>query len=88
MIFQLPNGKIMHLSVEEYLHLTDEDIQYLISTGYGVEPSNPFYSSSLSKPSSEKEPKQDIDYQPESDEATVTVFISIDKLTDEELDSL
>lgn len=88
MIFQLPNGKVIHLSVEEYLHLTDEDIQYLVSTGCGHEPNNPFYSSALSKRSSEKEPVQDIDYQPQSDDITVTVVISIDKLSDEELDAL
>jgi hypothetical protein len=88
MIFQLPNGKVIHLSVEEYLHLTDEDIQYLVSTGYGLEPNNPFYSSALSKSSSEKEPVQDIDYQTQSDDITVTVVISIDKLSDEELDAL
>jgi len=90
MIFQLPNGKIIHLSVEEYLHLTDEDIQYIVSTGYGLEPTNPFYSSAINKPIKEKNPKVDdyIDYQPESEEIEVHIIIDIDSLTDEDLDCL
>ena len=29
MIYQLPTGKIVYLSLEEYLNLTHEDVQYL-----------------------------------------------------------
>lgn len=35
MYYQLPNGKTVYLSVEEYLSLTDADIQYLISINAG-----------------------------------------------------
>jgi hypothetical protein len=35
MLYQLPNGKVVHLSIEEYLELTDLDIQFLMSIDYG-----------------------------------------------------
>jgi hypothetical protein len=35
MLYQLPNGKVVNISVEDYLSLTDEDIQTLIALNYG-----------------------------------------------------
>ncbi len=35
MNYQLPNGKVIYISIEEYLALTDADIQYLIALDYG-----------------------------------------------------
>jgi hypothetical protein len=52
MIFQLPTGAIVHISLEQYLDLTHEDIQYLISIGNSASPNNPFHNSELSKPTS------------------------------------
>lgn len=45
MILQLPNGRIIELSVEQYLDLSDEDIKNLngIHVGYTKEYTNPFY---------------------------------------------
>ena len=74
MIYQLPNGKIIHLSVEEYLDLTDQDIQYLMSVNAGDHPTSPWYGSAIKKgrqkPSEEDEEDIDpsIDYIPELDE--------------------
>ena len=42
MLYQLPNGKVVYLSIEEYLDLTDEDVQYLMSLDYGEHIVNPF----------------------------------------------
>ena len=68
MIYQLPNGRVIHLTVEEYLDLTDADIHYLISTGAGDYKVNPFYDSVIK----DKKTYQDyemmdtsIDYTPE-----------------------
>jgi len=47
MNYQLPNGKVIYLTVEEYLDLTDEDIQYLISIDYGDTIVNPFSGSAV-----------------------------------------
>jgi hypothetical protein len=47
--YNLPNGKTVYLTIEEYLDLTDADIQYLMSLDYGESILNPFYGSSVDK---------------------------------------
>ena len=54
MIYQLPNGKVVHLSIEEYLDLTDQDIQYLMSIDYGEHIRDPFTGSAVEKNTQEK----------------------------------
>ena len=49
MIYQLPNGKIVNMSIDEYLNLTDEDIQYMMSIDFGEYATSPWYGSSISK---------------------------------------
>lgn len=57
MLYSLPTGKVIELSIEQYLELTDEELEYLISINYGESIENPFFGSILDKP----EPI-DIDY--------------------------
>ena len=47
MIFSLPNGKVINLTIEEYLNLTDEDIQTLMALNYGEYPTSQWYGSSI-----------------------------------------
>lgn len=47
MIYQLPSGKIIELSLEQYLDMTDEDIEYFIAYNIGNEIENPFFNASL-----------------------------------------
>ena len=54
MIYQLPNGKVIHISIEEYLSLTPEDIQYLMAGDYGDHIINPFKYSVIDKKQSSK----------------------------------
>jgi hypothetical protein len=54
-IYQLPNGKTVYLSVEEFLSLTDQDIQYLISVDCGESILNPFKNSTVDSGQSQKE---------------------------------
>ena len=42
MIYQLPNGKVINISIDQFLSMTDLDIQYLISIGGGDYYTNPF----------------------------------------------
>jgi len=49
MYYQLPNGKVIQISVEEYLSLKDRDIQYFLSVNAGEYISNPWSGSSISK---------------------------------------
>ena len=45
MIYQLPNGRIIELSVEQFLELEDVEVKELngLSSIYSHECSNPFY---------------------------------------------
>ena len=47
MIYQLPSGKTIELSLEQYLEMTDEDIEYIVAFDYGEEINNPFYGSTI-----------------------------------------
>lgn len=55
MQYQLPNGKVIHLSIDEYLNLTDEDIQYLMAIDYGEYIINPFVGSAVETNNREKQ---------------------------------
>lgn len=54
MLYQLPNGKVVYLTIEEYLDLTDEDVQYLMSLDFGEHIINPFSGSAIQKNTKEK----------------------------------
>jgi hypothetical protein len=47
MYYQLQNGKVVYLSIEQYLELTDLDIQYLMSIDYGEYVLDPFAGSAV-----------------------------------------
>jgi hypothetical protein len=49
MLYQLPNGKVISISIEEYLELTDLDEQYLMSLDFGEHVIDPFYASAVEK---------------------------------------
>jgi hypothetical protein len=66
MLYQLPNGKVVHLSIEEYLDLTDEDIQYLMSIDYGEHIRDPFSGSAVENNTKEK--YYDFEFLPQDDE--------------------
>ena len=36
MIYQLPNGKIINISVEAYLRMSDEDLRYIDESNFGI----------------------------------------------------
>lgn len=71
MLYQLRNGKTIILSVEQYLTMSDEDIEYMISINFGNSFNNPFHGSALNhkstKPDDEEEDSS-IDYFPDSEE--------------------
>lgn len=96
MIYQLPSGKCIYLSFDEYLNLTKEDIQYLISTGIGSTPSNPFYGSVIRKPRIVKDDEENyddededsldesLDYQSDSDEIEIDRSVNLNDIPDED----
>jgi hypothetical protein len=49
MLYQLPNGKVIEISTEQYLDMSDEDFEYLVAFNYGEVQENPWFGSVLSK---------------------------------------
>jgi hypothetical protein len=78
MIIQLPNGRIIECSVEQYLSLSDQEIKDLngLSSAYTKEVGDPFYNSlsKLSKiekdiiPSKKQDDNEIHEYEPGLDE--------------------
>jgi hypothetical protein len=60
MLYQLSNGKVISLTIEQYLELTDEDVQYLMSLNAGEYALNPFTDSAVLENTKEK--YYDFDY--------------------------
>jgi hypothetical protein len=87
MQYQLPTGKVIFITIEQYLSMTDNDIQYLISTNAGESIHNPFNKSALDENTSEKQEKlYDFSFI-ESDEETPKE-ISFEDLTQDDLDKI
>jgi hypothetical protein len=49
MLYQLPNGKVIEISTEQYIEMSDEELEYLIAYNYGEVMENPWFGSVLSK---------------------------------------
>ena len=56
MIYQLPNGRIIEMSLEQFLELDEQDIRELNGLGkeYTSDITNPFYKSTLNSNRREK----------------------------------
>lgn len=65
MYYQLPNGKVIFLTIEQYLDLTDEDVQYLMSRDAGDYMIDPFADSAVLE--NKKEKYYDFDYLPDDE---------------------
>jgi len=48
-LYQLPNGKVIEISTEQFVEMTDEELEYLIAYNYGDDQENPWFGSILSK---------------------------------------
>lgn len=49
MLYQLPNGKVIEISTEQYLEMTDEELEYLVAYNYGEIMEDPWFGSILNK---------------------------------------
>lgn len=52
MLYQLPNGKVIEISTEQFVEMSDEELEYLIAYNYGDIQENPWFGSVLVKQSS------------------------------------
>ena len=57
MLYQLSSGKVIYLSVEEYLSLSDQELHELANSGYGDEPCHSFFYGKQKR--DKQEPKED-----------------------------
>lgn len=55
MIYQLPNGKVIEISTEQYFEMSDEEFEYLVAYNYGEIVENPWFGSVISKADNFKE---------------------------------
>ena len=65
MYYQLPNGKVIYLTIEQYLELTDQDIQDMMSLDSGDHIIDPFADSAVIENTKEK--YYDFDYLPDDE---------------------
>ena len=49
MLYQLPNGKVIEISTEQFVEMTDEELEYLIAYNYGDALEDPWFGSILTK---------------------------------------
>ena len=49
MLYQLPNGRVVHMTTEEYFNLTDDEIQFLVAFEYGESINDAFHGSVIKK---------------------------------------
>lgn len=67
MLYQLPNGKVIEISTEQYIEMSDEELEYLIAYNYGDVLEDPWFGSVLSKQSKDVEILPDLIDIPEEE---------------------
>ena len=88
MYYQLPTGKVIYLTSEQYFTMTDEDIEYMIATGAGIHITNPFSGSTIHPKKEDAEEEDDdvdttLDIQPDDDvNVNIKDVLDRDDLTD------
>jgi hypothetical protein len=84
MIYQLPNGRIIEMSLEQYLELDEQDIRELNGLGkeFTSEAPNPFYKSSLQNPNKYKEKNEPEIWNIEEREPNLDEIKDIEKMED------
>jgi hypothetical protein len=88
-MYQLPSGKVIYLTLEEYLDLSDQDLQDLIGTNIGAYPTSIWEGSSIKSRAEKINVKNELDYKEDSEEVqNCHDIISIDSLTIDEIESM
>lgn len=54
LLYQLPNGKVIEISTEQFVEMSDEELEYLIAYNYGDVQENPWFGSVLLKQSKDE----------------------------------
>lgn len=90
MLYQLPNGKVINISLDDYLNLTDEDIQALVALNYGEYATSYWYKSCIDTGDIPPEEVRDelnlMSYEDEDDYVDRLSNIDINSIPDEDSD--
>ena len=81
MLYQLPNGKVISITIEEYISLTDEDVQDLVALNAGKHPTSHWHGSAI------KFPKRNVSEDDEEEEPIKRYdaeFMSFEELEEQE----
>lgn len=75
MLYQLPNGRVIEISTEQYFEMSDEELEYLIAYNYGDTLEDPWFGSVItgkttSQPEDVPEVLPDLTDIPDSDKLT------------------
>lgn len=81
MLYQLPTGKVIEISTEQYLEMSDEELEYLIAYNYGDNLEDPWFGSVLNKRDTSSVPDDIIDAFPD-----LTDIPDTDKLSFTDID--
>jgi len=84
MLYQLQNGRVINITIEQYLSMSDSDVQYLLCANAGEAIHNPFTSSALDENSTEKQKEYDFSFIPDDEEDVKE--ISLEDLTPDDID--
>ena len=87
MLYNLPNGKVIYLTLEEYLTISDEEIQFLIAYEYGEDINDYRHGSILEILGKEKVYLNDEDLADSDDTIRdVDQISSFEKMEDEDIE--
>jgi hypothetical protein len=83
MIYQLPNGRVLYLTLDEYLNLSDFELDELSRSDIGSDP----YTSmnKINKLNTTEDIETSIDYDVEYEETSLAVTININQLLENSL---
>lgn len=87
MLYQLPTGKVIEISTEQYLEMSDEELEYLIAYNYGDNLEDPWFGSVLNKKDNSSAVDDTIDASPDLTDIPHTdklTFTDIDYIPEEE----
>jgi len=69
MYYQLPSGKVVSISIDDFLTMSDHEIQQLSNGGYGGDIQDPFIGSTIES-KKKKKATPDLDYEQEYEDPT------------------
>lgn len=90
MYYQLPTGKTIKISIDDFLSMTDEIEQMLVAQNVGDSVNTPFFDSVLKTSRTSKKEEEDdtiedhMDFLPDSEEVDLSVQIDINEIPDED----